>query len=146
MCEICVLDFTHTRSVECITNASVFLLQEDLADSLSCLVHCFQDVEMSFRFLDAFFQTEGREWNLIDYFRMDKFMMVLSVQTFHISTCHSYMKVMPLTAILFFVSLGIRQRCCFFQIFWKFPATKQQSLLGPQYPHHNSLGFFFFFF
>ena len=40
------------------------------------LVHVFPDTEVAMKFIESFFVTEAREWNGIDRWRMDKFMMV----------------------------------------------------------------------
>ncbi|XP_051871202.1 ribosomal RNA processing protein 1 homolog A-like [Pristis pectinata] len=49
------------------------LLQEELADSISHLVHTFRNLDAKFLFLETFFQTMNREWNGIDRLRLDKF-------------------------------------------------------------------------
>ena len=52
------------------------LWQEELADVLGGLIHCFSRVEVAMRFISAFFQTQVREWYGIDRLRLDKFLMV----------------------------------------------------------------------
>ncbi|KAL3887128.1 hypothetical protein ACJMK2_027082 [Sinanodonta woodiana] len=53
------------------------IIQEKLADTLSSLLHIFPHVPTQFQFLKVFFQTEAREWNGIDRWRLDKFMMLI---------------------------------------------------------------------
>jgi hypothetical protein len=52
------------------------LVQEDLADLISSLIHNMKTPGAAFMFLDTFFETESREWYGIDRLRIDKFMMV----------------------------------------------------------------------
>ena len=54
----------------------MFLFQEELSSTLSKLVHDLHTAEARFLFLRTFFITEAREWNSIDIWRIDKFMMV----------------------------------------------------------------------
>ncbi|XP_072900860.1 ribosomal RNA processing protein 1 homolog B-like [Hemitrygon akajei] len=49
------------------------LLQEELADTISRLVHTFRNLDAKFLFLETFFQTMNREWNGIDRLRLDKY-------------------------------------------------------------------------
>lgn len=51
------------------------LVQEDMADEISKMVHCFQKPEYTFLYIDTFFQTMTREWFGIDRYRLEKFMM-----------------------------------------------------------------------
>ncbi|KAL3887129.1 hypothetical protein ACJMK2_027083 [Sinanodonta woodiana] len=53
------------------------IIQEELSDTLSSLLHIFPHVPTQFQFLKVFFQTEAREWNGIDRWRLDKFMMLI---------------------------------------------------------------------
>ncbi|KAK3601270.1 hypothetical protein CHS0354_040449 [Potamilus streckersoni] len=53
------------------------IIQEELADTISSLLHIFPHVPTQFQFLKVFFQTEAREWNGIDRWRLDKFMMLI---------------------------------------------------------------------
>uniref|UniRef100_A0A182NR75 Uncharacterized protein n=1 Tax=Anopheles dirus TaxID=7168 RepID=A0A182NR75_9DIPT len=54
------------------------LVQEELADSLASLVHCFdQNIPVAMQFFKAFLTTMGNEWFGIDRWRMDKFMMLV---------------------------------------------------------------------
>ncbi|KAL3887130.1 hypothetical protein ACJMK2_027084 [Sinanodonta woodiana] len=53
------------------------IIQEELSDTLSSLLHIFPHVPTKFQFLKVFFQTEAREWNGIDRWRLDKFMMLI---------------------------------------------------------------------
>ncbi|KAG8431750.1 hypothetical protein GDO86_020164 [Hymenochirus boettgeri] len=49
------------------------LLQEDLAQSMSQLLHKLQTKQSQNLFLRTFWQTVNREWNGIDRLRLDKF-------------------------------------------------------------------------
>lgn len=51
------------------------LNQEELAREISSLIHCFCSTQLSFLFIDTFFQTISREWNGLDKFRLEKFLM-----------------------------------------------------------------------
>ncbi len=52
------------------------LVQEELAESISSLIHCFDaNWKDAHNFITAGLVTEGREWIGIDRWRMDKFMM-----------------------------------------------------------------------
>lgn len=53
-----------------------FFLQEELCEMLTQLVHELSTVESKMLFVSVFFITEAREWNSIDVWRLDKFMMV----------------------------------------------------------------------
>ncbi len=55
---------------------SFFVLQEELADRIASLIHCFGKVNQKFLFVHTFFLTMAREWYGIDRLRLDKFMMV----------------------------------------------------------------------
>ncbi|KAL1418389.1 hypothetical protein MTO96_000036 [Rhipicephalus appendiculatus] len=52
-------------------------VQQELANSIAGLVHCFARRDQSLLFLDAFFKTMAREWFAIDRFRLEKFMMLV---------------------------------------------------------------------
>uniref|UniRef100_A0A6M2CSP1 Putative nucleolar protein n=1 Tax=Rhipicephalus microplus TaxID=6941 RepID=A0A6M2CSP1_RHIMP len=52
-------------------------VQQELANSIAGLVHCFAQRDQSLMFLDAFFKTMAREWFAIDRFRLEKFMMLV---------------------------------------------------------------------
>ncbi|KAJ8246705.1 hypothetical protein GJAV_G00254490 [Gymnothorax javanicus] len=49
------------------------LLQEELSNQISGLIHWLQNVDTQFLFLESFLMTINREWNGIDRLRMDKF-------------------------------------------------------------------------
>ncbi|XP_030642496.1 ribosomal RNA processing protein 1 homolog B [Chanos chanos] len=49
------------------------LLQEELSNRISTLIHSFQSFDSQLLFFEAFLQTVKREWNGIDRLRMDKF-------------------------------------------------------------------------
>ncbi|XP_010133755.1 PREDICTED: ribosomal RNA processing protein 1 homolog B-like [Buceros rhinoceros silvestris] len=53
------------------------LLQEELADSISQLIHVIQNTEARHLFIQTFWQTMSREWNGIDSLRLDKFYMLM---------------------------------------------------------------------
>ncbi|XP_063585849.1 ribosomal RNA processing protein 1 homolog A-like [Penaeus indicus] len=74
--------FTHDEMMKiwkglfyCMYMADKPLIQEDLAESISALIHRFGNVEDRHNFAKCAFLTLAREWNNIDIFRMDKFMM-----------------------------------------------------------------------
>lgn len=52
-------------------------VQQELANSIAGLVHCFARRDQSLMFMDAFFKTMAREWFAIDRFRLEKFMMLV---------------------------------------------------------------------
>uniref|UniRef100_L7LZF0 Putative nucleolar protein n=1 Tax=Rhipicephalus pulchellus TaxID=72859 RepID=L7LZF0_RHIPC len=52
-------------------------VQQELANSIAGLVHCFARRDQSLMFLNAFFKTMAREWFAIDRFRLEKFMMLV---------------------------------------------------------------------
>lgn len=53
------------------------LPQENLATKIAGLMHSFDQSEVSFRFFAAFLKTMANEWNGIDQWRIDKFMMLV---------------------------------------------------------------------
>lgn len=53
------------------------LVQEELAEELGSLVHCFPDAKVGLQFFRTFLDTMVAEFNKLDSWRMDKFMMVL---------------------------------------------------------------------
>uniref|UniRef100_G3ML24 Uncharacterized protein n=1 Tax=Amblyomma maculatum TaxID=34609 RepID=G3ML24_AMBMU len=53
------------------------LIQQELANSIAGLVHCFAHRDQSLLFLDTFFKTMAREWFAIDRFRLEKFMLLV---------------------------------------------------------------------
>ncbi|CAO1428853.1 unnamed protein product [Diamesa serratosioi] len=53
------------------------LVQEDLAEDLGNLIHCFPDVQVGIQFFRAFMETMCIEWFGIDQWRIDKFMMLI---------------------------------------------------------------------
>ncbi|NWS66479.1 RRP1B protein, partial [Crotophaga sulcirostris] len=53
------------------------LLQEELADNISQLIHVFQNAEARHLFIQTFWQTMNREWNGIDNLRLDKYYMLM---------------------------------------------------------------------
>uniref|UniRef100_A0A182QAB3 Nucleolar protein n=1 Tax=Anopheles farauti TaxID=69004 RepID=A0A182QAB3_9DIPT len=54
------------------------LVQEELAESLGSLLHCFDhNVPIAMQFFKAFLTTMGNEWFGIDRWRIDKFMMLV---------------------------------------------------------------------
>ncbi|XP_038657234.1 ribosomal RNA processing protein 1 homolog B-like, partial [Scyliorhinus canicula] len=90
------LDSIHTSSVFCLGGFSqeellkiwkgIFycmwmqdkpVLQEELANSISQLIHTFKNLDAKFLFMETFFQTMNREWNGIDRLRLDKFYMLI---------------------------------------------------------------------
>lgn len=53
------------------------LPQENLATKIANLMHSFDRIEASFQFFGAFLKTMANEWNGIDQWRIDKFMMLV---------------------------------------------------------------------
>ncbi|NXT76217.1 RRP1B protein, partial [Zapornia atra] len=53
------------------------LLQEELANNISQLIHVIQNTEARHLFIQTFWQTMNREWNGIDYLRLDKYYMLM---------------------------------------------------------------------
>ncbi|XP_060689868.1 ribosomal RNA processing protein 1 homolog A-like [Hemiscyllium ocellatum] len=53
------------------------LLQEELANTISQLIHAFKNLDAKFLFMETFFQTMNREWNGIDRLRLDKFYLLI---------------------------------------------------------------------
>ncbi|NWQ85469.1 RRP1B protein, partial [Burhinus bistriatus] len=53
------------------------LLQEELADNISQLIHAIQNTEARHLFIQTFWQTMNREWNGIDNLRLDKYYMLM---------------------------------------------------------------------
>ncbi|XP_052348794.1 ribosomal RNA processing protein 1 homolog B-like isoform X1 [Oncorhynchus keta] len=53
------------------------LLQEELSNHISGLIHSFQNIQSQFMFLETFLQTVKREWTGIDRLRMDKFFQLV---------------------------------------------------------------------
>ena len=63
--------------IKCLIHVVFFFYQqEELSETLSKLVHDLDTKEAQILFLQTFFVTEAREWNSIDIWRIDKFMMV----------------------------------------------------------------------
>uniref|UniRef100_A0A1L8DFP8 Putative nucleolar protein n=1 Tax=Nyssomyia neivai TaxID=330878 RepID=A0A1L8DFP8_9DIPT len=53
------------------------LVQEQLAEDLGALLHCFPTPEISLQFYAVFLESINREWFGIDQWRIDKFMMLV---------------------------------------------------------------------
>ncbi|XP_014436491.2 ribosomal RNA processing protein 1 homolog B isoform X2 [Pelodiscus sinensis] len=53
------------------------LLQEELASTISQLIHVIQNIEAQHLFIQTFWQTMNREWNGIDRLRLDKYYMLI---------------------------------------------------------------------
>ncbi|XP_040003754.1 ribosomal RNA processing protein 1 homolog B-like isoform X2 [Xiphias gladius] len=53
------------------------LLQEELSNQISTLIHSFHDIDGQFLYLESFLQTFKREWTGIDRLRMDKFFQLV---------------------------------------------------------------------
>ncbi|NWX00294.1 RRP1B protein, partial [Caloenas nicobarica] len=53
------------------------LLQEELANNISQLIHVIQNIEARHLFIQTFWQTMNREWNGIDNLRLDKYYMLM---------------------------------------------------------------------
>ncbi|NWJ06396.1 RRP1B protein, partial [Crypturellus undulatus] len=53
------------------------LLQEELANNISQLIHVIQNSEAQYLFVQTFWQTMKREWNGLDGLRLDKYYMLM---------------------------------------------------------------------
>ncbi|XP_072199169.1 ribosomal RNA processing protein 1 homolog B [Excalfactoria chinensis] len=53
------------------------LLQEELGNNISQLIHVIQNTEAQHLFIQTFWQTMSREWNGIDNLRLDKYYMLI---------------------------------------------------------------------
>ncbi|NXA39267.1 RRP1B protein, partial [Eudromia elegans] len=53
------------------------LLQEELANNISQLIHVIQNSEAQHLFIQTFWQTMNREWNGLDGLRLDKYYMLI---------------------------------------------------------------------
>uniref|UniRef100_A0A1B6I949 Ribosomal RNA processing protein 1 homolog n=1 Tax=Homalodisca liturata TaxID=320908 RepID=A0A1B6I949_9HEMI len=53
------------------------LIQEELAEEISRLIHSFASFKSSLLFIETFFESLGVEWFGIDQLRLDKFMMLV---------------------------------------------------------------------
>ncbi|KAG5282796.1 hypothetical protein AALO_G00034680 [Alosa alosa] len=53
------------------------LLQEELSEQISGLLHSFQNTNTQLLYVETFLQTVKREWNGIDRLRMDKFFQLV---------------------------------------------------------------------
>ncbi|XP_042314974.1 ribosomal RNA processing protein 1 homolog B isoform X2 [Sceloporus undulatus] len=53
------------------------LLQEELSNNISQLVHVIENMDARHLFIETFWQTMNREWNGIDRLRLDKFYMLI---------------------------------------------------------------------
>lgn len=58
------------------------LIQEELAESLSKLVHCFHEKNTIVLYTSCALKTLAKEWFGIDQYRLDKFSMVLFLLSF----------------------------------------------------------------
>ncbi|NXV83474.1 RRP1B protein, partial [Atlantisia rogersi] len=69
------------------------LLQEELANNISQLIHVIQNTEARHLFIQTFWQTMNREWNGIDYLRLDKYYMLMRLilrQSFEVLKRHEW--------------------------------------------------------
>ncbi|XP_026529811.1 ribosomal RNA processing protein 1 homolog B isoform X2 [Notechis scutatus] len=53
------------------------LLQEELSNNISQLIHLIENMDTRHLFIQTFWQTVNREWNGIDRLRLDKFYMLI---------------------------------------------------------------------
>ena len=94
LCQVTVIiHIRATFKIKC-----VFVFQEELADSLSKLMHCFKKPQQSILFLDVFIQTESRDWFGIDRLRLDKFMMVRTLN-------NGNYKLTPVSNVLLYLGI-----------------------------------------
>lgn len=63
----------------CMWMSDKMLIQEELAESLSKLVHCLNAKDTIVLYTSCALQTLATEWFGIDQYRLDKFSMVLSL-------------------------------------------------------------------
>ncbi|XP_046851822.1 ribosomal RNA processing protein 1 homolog B-like [Xenia sp. Carnegie-2017] len=61
----------------CVWMADKPNVQEELAEVIAQLLHCFQDVSSALDYLHAFYKTICREWHGIDRLRLDKFYLLI---------------------------------------------------------------------
>ncbi|XP_075920363.1 ribosomal RNA processing protein 1 homolog A-like [Petromyzon marinus] len=61
----------------CLWSQDKPLIQEELCDNLSSLLHCLHGEDLQFLFAAAFWVTLSREWSGIDRQRLDKFYMLI---------------------------------------------------------------------
>lgn len=61
----------------CMWLSDKMLVQEELAESLSKLVHCFNSKDNILLYTSCALKTLAIEWFGIDQYRLDKFLMVL---------------------------------------------------------------------
>ncbi|KAJ9595627.1 hypothetical protein L9F63_013179 [Diploptera punctata] len=61
----------------CMWMADKPLVQEELAETISNLIHCLAKTKLAISFIRCFFRTMILEWYGIDLFRYDKFMMLV---------------------------------------------------------------------
>lgn len=61
----------------CMWMADKPLVQQDVAEEMSSLIHNFGRHQQALLFADCFFKTMAREWFAIDRYRLDKFMMLV---------------------------------------------------------------------
>ena len=52
-------------------------VQQELAKTISKLVHCFRETEDAMSFVACFYDTINREWGGLDSLRMDKFLSLI---------------------------------------------------------------------
>lgn len=89
----------------------ICFFQEDLAENIAALIHFLGRVEDRHHFAKCAFLTFAREWNGIDTFRMDKFMMV---SIFH---WLGFLKIVLSWKVIFFlVSIRLRLGCVLFTL------------------------------
>ncbi|XP_063161352.1 ribosomal RNA processing protein 1 homolog B [Candoia aspera] len=53
------------------------LLQEELSNNISQLIHLIENMDTRHLFIQTFWQTMNREWNGLDQLRLDKFYMLI---------------------------------------------------------------------
>jgi len=74
------------------------LIQEELADSLSEMIHLFKPhSSQGILFAKVFLTTMGREWHSIDRLRMDKFYMLVKKfigSTYHYLGCSGWLQTL----------------------------------------------------
>ncbi|XP_069691142.1 ribosomal RNA processing protein 1 homolog A isoform X2 [Periplaneta americana] len=77
----------------CMWMADKLIVQEELAETISRLIHCFNRTSLAVSFVKCFFRTMVNEWFGIDQFRYDKFMTLVRRflrQTFEFCRKHEW--------------------------------------------------------
>ena len=66
------------------------LIQEDLAETISGLVHSIVDRKTALKFISISLKVIAKDWSGIDTWRMDKFLMVRFQMFFHFQSIFAH--------------------------------------------------------